>query len=326
MGSVKLVGMRWKSRWGKVVVKYVAIAMGVVCFPWMVTLIFTGEYKGKMYGTSSGDYYVIVDDRKVGIEDFVAYALVKQMDIGEEEEALKAQAVIVRTYIYEKMSENKVKKINANKLDLPYISYEEMENIWDDEFTENYNKLMKVVEETEGKVLMYEGEPIKPFFHNTSCGYTRDGVTTLGEGYNYLVSVQSVGDVNSENYQSSVSFSKEEFAKKLRKAKKDIALSTKKPLETMQIIKRDKGGYVEELQIGNVNMTGDEFASIFELKSPNFQVEESDGEVQIITKGSGHGFGLSMYGAILLAKNGKMYTEILQHYYSEVYLEPLWEE
>ena len=324
--SVKLMGMRWKSGWGRVVVKYVAIAMGVVCFPWIVTLIFTGEYKGKVYGTSSGDYYVIVDDEKVVIEDFVAYALVKQMDISEEEEALKAQGVIVRTYIYEKMSENKVKKINVDKLDLPYISYEEMENIWKEDFTENYNKLMKVVEGTAGKVLMYEGEPIKPFFHNTSCGYTRDGVATLGEGYEYLVSVQSVGDVDSENYQSSVSFSKAEFVKKLRKAKEDITLSSEKPLETMQIIKRDKGGYVEELQIGNVKMTGDEFASILGLKSPNFQVEESDGDIHIITKGSGHGIGLSMYGAILLAKNGKMYTEILQHYYSEVYLEPLWEE
>ena len=325
LGSVKVNGMRWKNGLRRGVCKYVLLAVMVVCFPWIVTLIFTGEYKGKAYGNLAGDYYVIVDDKKVGIEDFVAYALVKQIDIESEEEALKAQGVIVRTYIYEKMASKKYKEINVNKLDLEYITYEEMENIWKEDFPDKYNKLMRVVESTYGQVIMYEGEPIKPYFHNVSCGYTRSG-EVLGDGYKYLVSVQSVGDVNSENYQGSVSFSKEEFVKKLRKADKNIALSIEKPLETLQIIKRDKGGYVEELQIGNIVMTGDEFVNVFNLNSPNFQVEESGEEISIITKGLGHGIGLSIYGAKSLAKSGKSYTEILQHYYSEVYLEPLWEE
>ena len=309
----------------RVIIKYFMVVLGVICFPWIVTLIFTGEYKGKIYGGMSGEYFVVVDDRKVGIEDFVAYALVKQMDIDTPEEALKAQGVIIRTYICEKMASEKVKEINVNKLDLEYITYEEMESIWKEEFPEKYNKLMKVVEATYGQVIMYEGEPIKPYFHNVSCGYTRSG-DVLGDEYKYLVSVQSVGDVDSEKYQSSVSFSKEEFVKKLRKADENIALSIEEPPETMQIIKRDKGGYVEELQIGNVIMTGDKFVNIFNLNSPNFQVEESDGQIRIITKGLGHGIGLSIYGAKSLAKSGKTYTEILQHYYSEVYLEPLWEE
>lgn len=307
------------------VIKYLLVALIVIGFPWMVTLIFTGEYKGKVYGSMSGDYFVLVDDRKVGIEDFVAYALVKQMDIDAPEEAMKAQGVIIRTYIYEKMALEKNKEINVNKLDLEYITYEEMESIWKEEFPEKFNKLMKVVEATYGQVIMYEGEPIKPYFHNVSCGYTRSG-DILGDEYKYLVSVQSVGDVDSEGYQYSVHFSKEEFVKKLRKARKDIALSLDLPLETMQIISRDKGGYVEELQIGNVYMTGDEFVNVFCLNSPNFQVEEANGEIRIITKGLGHGIGLSVYGAKELAKNGKSYTEILQHYYSEVYLESLWEE
>ena len=325
MRSVRLMGMRLKSGWGKVAVKCGILAGLVVCFPWIVTLLLTGEYKGKGFGMNSGDYYVIVDDRKVGIEDFVAYALVKQIDVGAEEEALKAQGVIVRTYIYEKMASKNVKEINVNKLDLEYITYEEMESIWKEEFPEKFSKLMRVVEATYGQVIMYEGEPIKPYFHNVSCGYTRSGAF-LGDEYKYLVSVQSVGDVDSENYQSGVSFSKEDFVKKLRKANDNIALSIEVPLETMQVIKRDKGGYVEELQIGNVVMTGDEFVNVFKLNSPNFQVEESDGQIRIITKGLGHGIGLSIYGAKSLAKSGKTYTEILQHYYSEVYLEPLWEE
>ena len=93
----------------RVLVKYMLIVMGVICFPWLVTLMFTGEFKGKVYRTTDSEYYVIDKKSRISLEDFVACALVKQMDIGEKEEALKAQAVIVRTYIYEKMAEEKVK-------------------------------------------------------------------------------------------------------------------------------------------------------------------------------------------------------------------------
>ena len=102
-----------KSGYGKVgmrvLIKYMLIVLGVIGFPWIVTLIFTGEFKGKVYKATNSEYYVIDKKSRIGLEDFVACALVKQMDIGEKEEALKAQAVIVRTYIYEKMSEEKVK-------------------------------------------------------------------------------------------------------------------------------------------------------------------------------------------------------------------------
>ena len=325
-GGVNVGARDVRRVWVRAFVKYMVIALGVICFPWAITLLISGENENKVYKAAKGDYFVVADDKKIGLEDFVAFALVKQMDIEESEEALKAQSVIVRTYIYEKMSEHKTKKVEVDKLNMPYVTYDELEDIWGDEFPEKYNKLMKVIEDTAGKVIMYEGKAIKPYYHNTSCGYTRDGVTALGEGYNYLVSVQSVGDVESKDYQGSVNFSKEEFVALLKQGKKDIALSLENPLETLQIIDRDKGGYVLKLQIGNVTMSGDEFASICKLRSPNFQVEESDGRIHIITKGIGHGIGFSTYGAKILAKNGKSYTEILQHYYSEVYLEPLWEE
>lgn len=306
--------------------KYMLIAILIICFPWAVTLLMSGENENKAHKPASVDYYVMEEDKKISLENFVAFALVKQMDINENEEVLKTQAVILRTYIYEKMSENKSKNIDVKKLDMPYVSYDELEIIWGEEFLEKYNKLMAIIEATSGKVLMYEGKAIKPYYHNTSCGYTRDGVSILGEEYKYLVSVQSVGDMESENYQSSVSFTKEEFVKLLRNAKSKISLSEENPLETLQIVERDKGGYILKLQIGNITMSGDEFVAILNLKSPNFQVEEGDGRIHIITKGIGHGIGLSTYGAKMLAKDGKNYTEILQHYYSEVYLEPLWEE
>ena len=117
-----------------------------------------------------------------------------------------------------------------------------------------------------------------------------------------------------------------------KRARRFIQISNqlKNIIEGYQNLMTNVSNFIDELKYIDIynkySIEEDEFVKIFELKSPNFQVEESDGEIHIITKGIGHGIGLSIYGAKLLAKNGKTYTEILQHYYSEVYLEPLWEE
>ena len=310
----------------KIIFKYMLIAMATICFPWAVTLMLETDSGEKIYDSVNSGKYVIVGSKKLDVEDFVACALMKQLDIDEEEEALKAQAVIVRTYIYEKMQEKIVKEINAEDLDLEYILFEELENIWGDKFADNYNRLMKIVENTSMVVLTYEDELIKPYFHGVSCGNTRNGQEVLGEGYDYLMSVQSSKDVESDDYLVGITVSMEEFVRKLREYNTELSIADDKPIETLQIISRDTAGYINLLQIGNVEMTGDEFAYIFNLNSPNFEVDEYEGQIRIVTKGLGHGLGLSLYGAKELAKSGKSYTEILQHYYTGVYLASLREE
>ena len=57
------------------------------------------------------------------------------------------------------------------------------------------------------------------------------------------------------------------------------------------------------------------------LNSACFYLSELDGKIRIVTKGIGHGLGLSQYGANELAKEGKNYQEILRYYYTDVTLE-----
>ena len=315
-----------KNKIIKNIMRYLLIAAAVICFPWIFTLIFGENNREKIYDSADSGRNVILGEGKMDVEDFTACVLMKQMDISDEEEALKAQAVIIRTYICEKMQSEGCNEINADKLELEYILFEDLEKIWGDEFPDKYNGLMKIVSNTSMQVMTYEEKLIKPYFHSVSCGYTRNGCEVLGEGYGYLMSVQSGKDVESDDYLNGVSIQKSEFVKKLRDAKADISISDDNPLETLQIVARDSAGYVNLLQIGNVQMTGDEFAHVFNLNSPNFQVEEYEGDIRIITKGAGHGLGLSMYGAKELARSGKSYTEILQHYYTGVYLTSLWAE
>ncbi len=307
-----------KKKIVKYILKYVILSLSIMCFPWAVTLVFSHSDMGYIYKTADSGFYVVTGDDNVDLEDFTAFVVAAQMDINEEEEALKAQAVIVRTHVYRILKEKKSDSISAEDTGFSYRTYSELEKQWGDKFPENYNKLMKIIDNTSCIIITYEDRPIKPYFHSSSSGYTRNGSEVFEEEMPYLLSVQSSKDVESENYLQGILIEKKDFADKLKSAKKEISISDEKPLETMQIISRCEAGYIESLQIGNVVMTGDEFAYIFSLNSPNFQVEEYEGKIRVITKGMGHGLGLSMYGACELAKNGKGFKEILKHYYTGV--------
>lgn len=302
----------------KYVGKYMALALAIMCFPWAITLAFGNGTVGYIYETCDSGLYVELDKGKVDLEKFTAFVVAAQMDIKEEEEALKAQAVIVRTHIYRLLKASNVDSIAAEDIGFAYKIDSQLREEWGDSFPENYNKLMKIVENTSCVIIMYEGEPIKPYFHSSSSGYTRNGTELFEEKLPYLMSVQSSKDVEATNYLQGVMIEKNEFVNKLKNANADISISSEKPIETMQIISRCEAGYIESLQIGNVIMSGDEFAHIFELNSPNFQVDEYEGEIRIITKGMGHGLGLSMYGACRLAESGKSFEEIIKHYYTDV--------
>ena len=62
-----------------------------------------------------------------------------------------------------------------------------------------------------------------------------------------------------------------------------------------------------------------EARKIFGLKSSNFKAEISDNNVKFSVIGYGHGVGLSQTGSNTLAKEGKDYKEIINHYYKNIH-------
>ncbi len=51
------------------------------------------------------------------------------------------------------------------------------------------------------------------------------------------------------------------------------------------------------------------------IKSTLFDVREQHGTIRFLGSGSGHGVGLSQWGALALARDGSSWQEILAHYY-----------
>ena len=70
------------------------------------------------------------------------------------------------------------------------------------------------------------------------------------------------------------------------------------------------------MQFGSGTLTGREVREALDLPSANFTVDISENTVTFTSNGSGHGVGMSQYGADGMAENGYGYKEILSHYYS----------
>lgn len=62
-------------------------------------------------------------------------------------------------------------------------------------------------------------------------------------------------------------------------------------------------------------MTGINVRHMLGLRSCDFDYIINDNSVTFITRGYGHGVGMSQYGANQMAKEGSSYKEILNHYY-----------
>ena len=88
----------------------------------------------------------------------------------------------------------------------------------------------------------------------------------------------------------------------------------------IQTIRKDDAGYLEEIKIGPATFSGETLQYALGLPSSCIQVEETEDEIRIVTRGVGHGYGLSQAGAAGMAEEGWDYPSILQYYYKNISL------
>lgn len=289
-------------------------------FPAVMTLIMNGKIQQRIYSAAESGKYVIINNAGItetlDVEDFIPCAVMGQLSIDNDEELLKSFAVIMRTYICSALGNEN--SIPAENLNIPYITYDEMESMWGDDFPENYNALMKIVSDTSLVTISNNDSLISPYYHSVSGGKTRNGTEVMGEEYSYLCSVSCPDDSESSEYFKAYYYTNEEFAKKCRAIDNNISIDNNAPLETVQIISRDSAGYVLDMSIGGVSINGTRFYEAMQINSPSFMIEEYNDGVRITTYGAGHGLGVSLNYAAVLAAKGSSYIEILNYFYTNV--------
>ncbi|PKM94845.1 MAG: stage II sporulation protein D [Firmicutes bacterium HGW-Firmicutes-1] len=253
---------------------------------------------------------------QIPLESYLIGVVAAEMPVFFEDEALKAQAVTARTYTMKRY--NKDPNIVFTKDIQNYYSDKELEEVWGvNDYAFYYSKIRDAVEETNGQVIIYQDELIDAVFHSTSIGRTRSAMELWGQDIPYLQGAESLEDINAPTYLHQYTFAFKEFQDKILQFDSKIVFSKELPSE-IQIIERNKEGYILSVQVGNKIYTGEEFRKIFDIASSNFTISFVEDSVNLVCKGYGHGVGMSQYGAEAFANMGKGYQEILQHYYKDV--------
>ena len=129
----------------------------------------------------------------VEMQEYLKGVVAAEMPAYFEPEALKAQAVAARTYAMYCAATGRhsdAQVCTDYSCCQAWISREDMENNWGDNFEENYEAVSRAVDETAGEYLCYNGEPVFAAFHSSSCGATED-CGAIWNPLPYLVSVSS---------------------------------------------------------------------------------------------------------------------------------------
>lgn len=286
--------------------KYICIGLVFILLIYIIplsTLITKKEkkiFKGEeimVYDTEKGENF------SVPLEEYVLKTLSKEMPASFEMEALKAQAVAVRTYTLKKNQNRNEKHPGAAVCtDSNHCMAYHKEEI-EGEYKE---KLERAVEETEGQVLMFENDYASTVFHAISSGKTENSRDVWGGEVPYLVSVDSTEDKNVKGYETKVKVSYNELITKL--GVKDFE-------KVIGEEERTENGTVKTIIVCEKEFTGAKIRELFNLRSANFKLEEDEGEYVFTVYGYGHGVGMSQYGANNYAKAGYTYEDILSHYY-----------
>ena len=285
------------------------------------------NYDYKNYGTIKLLHLETNEVEEVPIDTYLVNVVSAEMPADFEIEALKAQSVVARTYTIYKI-QNK-KHDNADICDnsgccQAWISKEERLARWDEGVREsNWQKIEQAVNGTKGKIITYEGKPINAFFHSNSGGKTEVPVNVWGgTGYPYLQVVETSGEDNYTQYNSEVVLSKEEILEKLKVNYSDISIDFNNN-DDLKILEYTDSGRVKTVKFGNHNLSGTETRSLFGLRSTNFEIIKENDNIKFSVKGYGHGVGMSQTGANTLAKEGKIYEDIIKHFYIGVEIQDI---
>lgn len=276
--------------------------------------IFSVSKDGKTYGRYRGNFELkivngnIMPINRVYAEEYLYSVVPSEIGNNFPDEAIKAQAVAARTYLYFNLGGAKYSYCDMldNISSQMYLGYDR-----------EVAKINKLVNETFNEILVYNGKVIQAFFHSTSGGKTasNENVWPSGKPIPYLRSVDdSENGTISPRHSWILELTKNEFNKL---AGFDV--------DKIDIVEVGEGRvkYLELVGKIKKKITGEELRRIIgvtKLNSTMFTLSETEDKYIFTGNGFGHGLGMPQYSAYTMAEKGKSYIDILTYYYTGVKL------
>lgn len=259
---------------------------------------------------------------EMSVEDYVPAVLAGEMAGDWPMEALKAQAILARTFVLQFVSEKESR-------------YEGADISTDIEEAQAYNadavndRIRQAVRETRGLVLNAGGELPYAWFHAHSGGLTaraKEGLDYEKDepGYTQCVKGMENDEAPAEAAAWQAAFTMDEVIA----AAKDMGAKISEVTD-IAIGQRGESGRAMTLLISGKEVSAPAFRiAIGSTKMRSCLLESlriEDGQVRMSGKGYGHGVGMSQWGAYAMAKQGKTAEEIVMHYFAGVTLDRAWE-
>ncbi len=248
-------------------------------------------------------------------EEYFIGIMGKEISADAEMELLKAQAVLLRTKLYQELDAQEQKVLEED-----YLTRRELEEkAGTSEADSYYENLLQAMRETENQVLLYQDTYALAPFHQSSNGRTRSAQEALGVDHcPYLAVRECPLDKEADDEMQISTFEYKDIQSKCQSFL--VAVAEEEANKTIQfsdfeIISHDSAGYVQQMRIGETVCTGDQFRDALSLTSSAFSIKDTEGKLQITTMGKGHGIGLSQWTAQKMAKAGDSYEKILQFFF-----------
>jgi len=257
---------------------------------------------------------------ELGVEGYLYGVMAREVSPEWSIEALKAQAVVSRTYVMKNLGKHDREgfDLSATVTSQVYGGVEAEDP-----------RTSKAVDLTRGEVITYNGELIKSFFHSNCGGHTED-VSNAWEGEQRLPYLK--GRVcpfckDSYQYYWEKTIEKEMVKKKLNENGYNVG-----DIKKIRILGRSSSGRITYLRIyhnrGHLDIRANNFRMVMDpsvIRSTLFAMEGMGNRIKFYGRGWGHGVGMCQWGAKGMAERGTNYRQILQYYYPETKTEK-WED
>lgn len=260
--------------------------------------------------------------REMALETYLEGVVAGEMKNTFPMEALKAQAIVARTYTLAKMAEGRLEHHDADaSTDIREFQAYQQSAIND--------AVKQAVQMTRGQVLEYDGEPIMAWFHAAAGGKTataEEGLGYMKRPTPYIVPVLSREDASPDDVKEwEAVFTQEEVVAALAELGHEVAA-----VESMMIASIGPSGRATSLLV-NGSLTVDAPSLRMALGStrlPSMLLRDTavnERAVRFQGSGYGHGVGMSQWGAYQMAEEGMTAEEIVAHYYPGTTLVKRWE-
>ncbi len=258
---------------------------------------------------------LVVND--LPMEDYLAGIINSEISSQWPMEAVKAQAVVARSYaVFQREArKNSEYQLESTVQDQVY-SGSDLED----------SRAVRGVRETAGEVLTYNGKVIQAFFHSSCGGHTEASENVWATALPYLGGVECRYCMASPSVSWQLNLPLKKLEAQLKKGGYDVP-----GLRAIVPLDRDRSGRITALSFlfarGSRNIPAVDFRKTVGygvIKSTNFDVRICGENATFTGAGFGHGVGLCQWGAEKRAEEGFSYREILTYYYPGTAMEKIY--